>query len=318
LTVVQALQLANMPPMHAAQRPRFFNMCISGAKPQHGHFLEYAMSITNIMVQVGFVWGSYLFLSSDPIDLKFGDTLFIIGSVITFLFAGFNLAESRAHWANYREAEREDRIEFWEATMFFFAGLVFLVGSIFYWPGIYDWWYAADLEEGGRGETYVHDMEESGEAHGARCFIGGSVLFLIATMFNGIGLGMNKKEAEKNPVSVVTHYLHLAALFNSQMGSVLFVAGSWMYRPIIGGACPDYNARYEGEAQEGEIVAEHACESTGAFGTKLYIIGSCMYLTEALLNFTSSALKHKYCNDGKVGHKDEKGESDNDLLENES
>merc|ERR1712070_840385 len=132
---------------------------------------------------------------------------------------------------------------------------------------------------------------------------------LIASMFNAIGLGMNKEEQSQNPVYVVVHYIHIVALFNSQMGSVLFVAGSWMYRPVIGSACPDFNARYEGEAQEGEIVAEHACETTGTFGTKLYIIGSAMYLIEALLNFVNSALKHKYCNDGKVGHKAEPEQS---------
>lgn len=299
--------------MHVAARPRYFNMCLSGAKPQHGHFLEYAMAVINILVQVGFLVGSYLFLSSDENDLKIGDTLFIVGSVITFVFALYALIESRAHWQNYYMAEREDRIEFWESSMFFFAGLVFMVGSFFYWPGIYDWWYE------GSDEHTIHEMEESGEAHGARCFIGGSVLFLVASMFNGIGLGMNKDEQEKNPMATVCHYIHIAALFNSQMGSVLFVAGSWMYRPVIGAACPDFNVRYEGEAQEGEPVAEHACETTGAFGTKLYIIGSAMYLIEAILNFTNSALKHKYCNDGKEGHKDTSEDPDaEELLENES
>jgi len=302
-----------MPPVHVATRPRFFNMCISGAKPQHGHFLEYAMSVINILVQVGFLWGSYLFLSSDEASLKLGDCMFIAGSVITFVFALYALIESRAHWKNYANAEREDRIEFWESTMFFFAGLVFLVGSIFYWPGIYTWWYA------GEAESYINEMEEGGEAHGARCFVGGSVLFLIASLFNGIGLGMNKEENELNPMMTVVHYIHIAALFNSQMGSVLFVAGSWMYRPIIGGEdCADFNARYEGGAQEGEPVAEHACQSVGSFGTQLYIIGSAMYLIEALLNFTNSALKHKFCNDGKVGNKEELQESDVELLENKS
>jgi len=264
LTAVLSPQVANMPPMHVAQRPRFFNMCITGSTPQHGHVLEYIMSITNILVQVAFTYGSYLFLSSEETDLKVGDTLFIIGSVITFVFALYNLIESRTHWMNYSNAEREDRIEFWESSCFFFAGLVFLVGSLFFWPGIYSWWYA------GEDETLINDYEESGESHGAKCFITGSVLFLIASMFNGIGLGMNKDEAEKNGISVMTHYLHIIAL-----------------------AC----------SQEGDAVALHACQSTGEFGTYLYIYGSLLYLAEALLNFTNSALKHKYANDGKVGHK---------------
>jgi len=291
-----------MPPVHAAQRPRFFNLCLTGAEPQHGHFLEYIMSVTNICVQIAFLYGSYLFLSSTEADLAFGDTLFIIGSVITFVFAAYNLVESRAHWMHYASAEREDRIEFWETTMFFFAGLVFLVGSIFFWPGIYDWWYD------GIDQSLINAYEEEGEAHGAKCFIAGSVMFLIASMFNGIGLGMNKNEAEENPVSVVTHYIHIVALLASQLGSVLFVAGSVMYRPILGGACAEFTARYAGAAQAGQTVAEHECESTGEYGTKLYIYGSALYLLEALLNFTNSALKHQYCNDDKVGHKAEQVE----------
>lgn len=274
------------------------------------------MSVINILVQVGFLWGSYLFLSSDEDDLKLGDTLFILGSIITFVFALFNLIESRAHWQNYYKAEREDRIEFWETSMFFFAGLIFMIGSFFYWPGIYSWWYAGAAECGESPPEdchYINEMEESGEAHGARCFIAGSFMFLIASMFNGIGLGMNKEEAEPNPTSVVVHYIHIAALFMSQMGSVLFVAGSWMYRPVIGGACGEFEPAYIGAEQEGEVVAQHACESTGTFGTKLYIIGSAMYLVEALLNFTNSALKHKYCNDGKEGHK-KVLDSDEELL----
>lgn len=272
------------------------------------------MSVINILVQVGFVWGSYLFWSSETSDLQLGDVLFITGSVITFVFAAYNLAESRAHWQNYYMAEREDRIEFWETACFFLAGLIFMIGSFFYWPGIYNYWYSDATEH------EINEMEESGEAHGARCFIIGSILFLIASMFNAIGLGMNKEENEQNPMMRRVHYIHLVALFFSQMGSVLFVAGSWMYRPVISSACPDYNERYEGAAQEGEIVAEHACETVGWFGTKLYIIGSTFYLIEALLNFTNSALKHKFCNDGKLGHKEvnEKGSDEEEPLNDEN
>jgi len=230
--------------------------------------------------------------------LRFGDTLFILGSVITFAFALFNMVESRAHWKDYANAEREDRIEFWETLMFFLAGCVFLAGSIFYWPGIFAWWYQ------GQTETYINDAEEHGEGVGAYCFVSGSTLFLIASMFNAIGLGMNKEEAEENRISVITHYIHVVALMCSQCGSVLFVAGSLMYRPGVGGSCADYNARYEGAAQVGEVAAAHACVSTGTFGTNLYIYGSVLYLIESLLGFVNSILKGSYlADDDKVGHK---------------
>lgn len=296
-----------MPPMHVAARPRFFNMCMKNAEPRHGHFIEYAMGVTNILVQLGFIWGSYLFLSSDDGDLRLGDTFFILGSVITFAFALYALVESRAHWEHYQQAEREDRIEFWESVLFFLAGLVFLLGSLFYWPGIYKWWYA-DQEE-----TVINNMEENGEGKGAGCFIAGSILFLMASMFNAIGLGMNKEENEQNDNMRVVHYVHLLALLCSQLGSALFIAGSIMYRPILGSVCPDFDPRYEGAAQAGEPVAEHACETSGEMGTYLYIYGSILYLIEALLNFFNTAFKHLKCDSDKVGHKEQQEEEEDDI-----
>lgn len=231
------------------------------------------------------------------------------------MFAVFHLVESSAHWTNYFAAEREDRIEFWETTMFFLAGLIFMVGSFFYWPGLYDWWHEGETEHA------IHEAEEFGEALGAYLFVTGSVLFLIASMFNAIGLGMNKEEKEKNPISVKTHYIHLCGLTCSQLGSVLFVAGSFMYRPAIGSPCPDYTARYEGAAQASEPVAAHACETTGSFGTHLYIYGSILYSIEAILGFVNSILKGAYANDEKCGHKEvvsDEDETGTELIENQS
>lgn len=285
-----------MPPMHAAQRPRFFHLCIKGSTPQHGHCIEYTMSIINTLVQFGFLWGSYLFLGDED-DLRFGDVLFILGSFITFVFAAYNLIESRNHWLNYYAAEREDRIEFWEVSMFFLAGLVFFVGSLFYWPGVYQNWICQ-----GCTETAVNDWEFWGESWGAFLFVMGSLMFVCASMFNAIGLGMNKYEDDQtDPVAVRVHYIHLIALISSQLGSTCFVVGSFLYRPVFP-ACPALTERYAGQAQTGQEVAEEACESTGTAGTWLYVYGSYFYILEALLNFTSTALKGASSNE-KVGHK---------------
>lgn len=255
------------------------------------------MSIINLLVQVGFLWGSYLFLSSDEDDLKRGDILFIVGSVITFVFAAYNLVESRAHWLNYYDAEREDRIEFWEVAMFFLAGLVFMVGSFFYWPGIYDAWCGEACTE-----TDINDMEFNGESWGAFLFVMGSLMFVCASMFNAIGLGMNKYEEERDDqVAVAVHYIHLVALISSQLGSTAFVVGSFLYRPVFP-ACPELTERYAGEAQTGQEEAEAVCTSTGTAGTWLYIYGSFFYVLEAILNLVSSALKHGSGSE-KEGHK---------------
>lgn len=265
------------------------------------------MSIINTLVQFGFLWGSVLFLSSDEADLKLGDELFITGSVITFVFAGYNLIESRNHWMNYYGAEREDRIEFWEVAMFFLAGLVFMVGSFFYWPGIYEWWCGEECTH-----TEINDLEFSGESWGAFLFVMGSLMFVCASMFNAIGLGMNKYEEDQtDKVAVIVHYIHLIALISSQLGSTCFVIGSFLYRPVFP-ACPALQEpRYAGAAQTGQEEAKAACTSTGEAGTYLYIYGSAFYCLEALLNFTSSALKGA-SNSEKVGHKAIPEEEDED------
>merc|ERR1712127_598139 len=82
-----------------------------------------------------------------------------------------------------------------------------------------------------------------------------------------------------------------------------FVVGSFLYRPVFP-ACPSLSVRYAGSAQVGEETAERVCESTGDFGTRLYIAGSVMYLTEALLAFVCCALKGQFqIDDNKVGNK---------------
>lgn len=247
------------------------------------------------------MWGSCLFLSSDEDNLRFGDELFIAGSVITFVFAAYNIIESRQHWLNYYDAEREDRIEFWEVTMFFLAGLVFMVGSFMYWPGIYTWWCGEDATV--CTEHVIGDMEFRGESWGAFLFVMGSLMFVAASMFNAIGLGMNKSEADtKNQAAVAIHYIHVVALIASQLGSTCFVVGSFLYRPVFP-ACPALTERYAGAAQAGQEEAQAACTSTGTYGTWLYIYGSSLYVLESLLNFASSAVKAgQLADNGKVGH----------------
>merc|ERR1711865_871099 len=145
-----------------------------------------------------------------------------------------------------------------------------------------------------------------GEPWGAFLFVLGSLMFVAASMFNAIGLGMNKSEADtKNQAAVAIHYIHVVALIASQLGSTAFVCGSFLYRPVFP-ACPALTERYAGAAQVGQEVAVEACESTADFGTRLYIVGSVMYVAESLLGFLCSVLKGQYQNDDKVGHKENK------------
>jgi hypothetical protein len=234
--------------------------------------------------------------------LKWGDALFIVGSVITFVFAAHTLFESRQHWIHYGDAEREDRVEFLEVAMFFMAGLIFMLGSFFYWPGIYDWWCGENCDP-----TRLENMEFNGESWGAFLFILGSVGFSLAAMLNAMGMGLNKQEQSQEPLLQVCHYLHVVALLCAQIGAVMFTCGSFLYRPQINegnNGCAEHMERYaEGDTTATHPETAHVCQSAGAYGTTLYIVGSICYVIEAFLNFTCSVLKGNYVNDNRLGNK---------------
>lgn len=150
------------------------------------------------------------------------------------------------------------RNEFLEQMNFLVAGIVFFIGSLLYMPGIY-----------GTNQ----EMKELGAQIGSYCFIAGSLGFVMATFFSAIGMAADPNHQNLQPGSVKTycHYLHIMGLACSQLGSVLFVTGSVLYRPIFA---------------YGENVAADA-------GTRYYIVGSMLYTFEALLCLKVTYLKHK-------------------------
>jgi len=255
-------------------RPRVYHrLMIPEAQPEHGHFMEYFVAWLGLAVNVGFIIGSVCFLSRWPVAvIFFGDWFFVIGSAIGVTLSLHAIHESHA-LEKFTEmlslTGQENRLlrnEFLEQMNFFGAGIVFFLGSLFYMPGIY-----GDNQE----------MKELGASLGAYCFIAGSLGFVMATFFAAIGMAADPHHQNLQPGSVklYCHYLHVLGLACSQIGSVFFVTGSVLYRPLFA---------------FGDTVAADT-------GTRYYIVGSVLYTIESLLCLKICYLKHSMDGvDGKV------------------
>lgn len=246
-------------------RPRVYHKIVNKeAEPEHGNHMEFVVAWLGVVVNVGFVIGSVCFLSRWPIAvIFFGDWFFVIGSAVGVILSMHAIHESHAlekfgellHLTG--NENRLMRNEFLEQLNFFGAGIVFFIGSLFYMPGIY-----GDNQE----------LKEYGAALGAYCFIAGSMGFVMATFFSAIGMASdpNHQNLQPGTIKMYCHYLHIMGLACSQIGSVFFVTGSVLYRPIFA---------------FGQNIAADA-------GTRYYIVGSVLYTIEALLCLKVCYLKH--------------------------
>jgi len=243
------------------------------AEPEHGHHMEYVVAWLGVAVNIGFIIGSVCFLSRWPIAvIFFGDWFFVIGSAITVCLSIYAIHESHA-LEKFSEMLRltggENRLmrnEFLEQLNFLGSGIIFFIGSLLYMPGIY-----GDNQE----------MKEYGAALGAYCFITGSMGFVMASFFSAIGMASdpNHQNLQPGSIKMYCHYLHIMGLACAQIGSVFFVTGSVLYRPIFA---------------FGQDVAADA-------GTRYYLVGSVLYTIEALL-----CLKVCYLKSSMDGHEEGK------------
>jgi len=244
------------------------------AEPEHGHHMEYVVAWLGVAVNIGFIIGSVCFLSRWPIAvIFFGDWFFVIGSAITVCLSIHAIHESHA-LEKFSEmlhlTGNENRLirnEFLEQLNFLGSGIIFFIGSLLYMPGI----YGGDNQE----------MKEYGAALGAYCFIAGSMGFVMATFFSAIGMASdpNHQNLQPGSIKMYCHYLHIMGLACAQIGSVFFVTGSVLYRPIFA---------------FGQDVAADA-------GTRYYLVGSVLYTIEALL-----CLKVCYLKSSMDGHEEGK------------
>lgn len=246
---------------------RLYHFCCKGAEPEPGHCMDHFICFTNILVQLAFIYGSWCFFSWQSEDtVKIGDSIFLLGSLFTFVTCVHSMRESKFRVKQFitmalvtnSEAEGE-RDEACENCMFVLAAVFFAGGGMCYWPGITDGMSGEEAER-----TYQV---------GAYCFCTGSLGFLLAAYYNATGMAACAGRVPMSPKDWNIHYIKQTALLFSILGSVAFLMGSYLYRPGLSNNTCDRGSNFG------------FCVDVADSGTNLYVVGSCMYFLDASLAY---------------------------------
>jgi len=226
--------------------------------PKHGHWLEYMISVVDILACCLFVMGSYCFESSSDAVYAFGDWGYIVACLANIAVSGHDLCE-KFHHANLMKPKDRDEIS--EAAFFLVSALAFTAGCVFFLPSVSD------------------KLGTTASAAGAWLCITGSFGLVFAVFFNALCFEAQAWKSKLAPgtakwVRQLTKINICCLLF----GSMFFCVGSFMYRPVFGGTC-----------QRGTTDA--VCEAVSAYGTKCYLYGSYAFLIGAFTGLINCHLK---------------------------
>jgi len=264
------------------------------------HSLERALVYVNEGILIGasvtFVWGSFCFHPGWTENYELGCVLFIVGSLVFLGKSVVNMYELLTHHGVETISEEMAHFaEFCEHICYVASCLLFVVGSILFWPGVY-----GDSEEN----------KLTGETIAVWTFIIGSLGFAVASFFNAILLSKTDTfQALPGEIGRRCYQLACWTLLCSQLGALLFVTGSFMYHPgynnhcqrsmliskkwkTIGGKNITFDkavgmiaSQFHRERDAVKELIPHRtwCRDILTDGTRLYIIGSVLYLLQALL-----------------------------------
>lgn len=273
-----------MPP--ETQRPRIF-ICGGKTPPLHGHIFTYVMNIFTIIGAGTFVWGSWCFFG-DKASLARGDILYVVGSVI-YLFQSLYLILEVCH--SRRALNTGQHLEILENLSYVIACIIFTAGTVLFWPGLFE------------DET----QEKLMESYGAALFIAGSFLFVAAAAFNSLTIQQDNfvktltkgsEDEDLVQAAILSFRLSAIALFACLFGGVLFVCGSYLFRPEYSKkSCEDLAQETVQNVAEGNSSQfekhDQICASVVVDGTWLFLWGSCLYTVQAITVLCNTILKAK-------------------------
>lgn len=214
--------------------------------------LEYSFAAFDVLKALAILIASCFFLSENFSDVVAADILFTLFSLLSFVANIIDLCTT----SNLKKefSDQVLSIGVTETLLYAISGFFFFMGCFFYWPAV------------GQGVL------------GAWFFILGSLGYLIASAYNGFGLGvyaMKVTVAGRDFSALLTlQQFGICALVS---GATFFVCGSMFYRPAFNGCL--------------RASSDAVCRSTTYFGTVLYIIGATLLLMEALINIVVSPYK---------------------------
>mmetsp|Transcript_2368 Transcript_2368/g.6839 ORF Transcript_2368/g.6839 Transcript_2368/m.6839 type:complete len:240 (-) Transcript_2368:108-827(-) len=214
--------------------------------------LEYSFAAFDVLKALAILIASCFFLSRAESDILVADILFTVFSLLSFVANIIDLCTT----SNLKKefSDQVLSIGVTESLLYAVSGLLFFMGCFFYWPAV---------DQGVLGAWF---------------FILGSLGYLIASAYNGFGLGVYA-------MKLTVARSDFGALFTLQQfgivalvsGATFFVCGSMFYRPAFNGCFRD--------------SSDELCLSTTYFGTVLYIIGAALLLMEALINIVVAPYK---------------------------
>ena len=291
-------------PVEAGDRDRFYTLLGAATHEDRCHAMKFAVDIVSVVGNMLFFAGSVLLLRAATQILA--AELYVGGSLIFVVIGAANLLEQQyssrcanrggglggdgalsalriasegalsehsviiekpgSHEVLLVTAGCEKTLENFSYML---GSIAFAVGSVFYIRV---------------SEKRVYDIDRFGEAEveeewGATLFIAGSVAYTLASFFNALTLlpstlGDSEASAE---TAVLAFRLGVAKLMCTQLGSVCFVAGSFLYRPALQTDC-------------GHRDDDSMCASAIVQGTWLYIAGTGLFLLQSLLQLTSACV----------------------------
>jgi hypothetical protein len=235
--------------------------------PKHGHWQEYLVDVIFILANMFFVAGSVCFFDDmAPWVVNMGCWFFIVGSSMNTLLTGHLLMEQLAAKKHLTARfNDEDRHEVYETALFVVSSFIFTAGTFLFMPGIYK------SEE---SEQVWHEV-------GAWSFITGSLCLVFACYYNGLGIAESRAAARAVKHCVKTDFvfkLNTIGLGMTQIGSVMFVTGSFLYRPAFA------------SRKHSAMVARFDTVTNN--GTILFLVGSLIYLSQSVLALIIGLVKH--------------------------
>lgn len=222
------------------------------------------IEICDIAGGICFLVGSVCFLPTISHRLMIflvGCGLFIVGGIILTAVASFNLLESvqEVGWKTHEACEN---------MLFFLANVIFLVGTILYWPEEAHYVHIEYMKEFSVG---VYFNLFTPEFEGTLLFILGSVLMFFAAFVNGLNPYHLNGRSPDGTNAYIGMYSATTSLYMA--GAVLFVVGSIAFLPDMG--------------VTEEIVTLGAwCYITGS---GLMVIGSLISLSRVLRQLSQDA-----------------------------
>mmetsp|Transcript_22157 Transcript_22157/g.69167 ORF Transcript_22157/g.69167 Transcript_22157/m.69167 type:complete len:315 (-) Transcript_22157:65-1009(-) len=304
-----------MPARHVTDRPKLHWKRLIWKVEQdletsaHHTCSAYLAGTLNIIISIAFLVGSVLFLEAMPTwAVKLGDWLFIFGACLSCLLAGQAVMEARVAF-ELGHLTDEGRNEFFESVWFFVSNVVFFAGSILFYPGLF----------------VTEASKDTGHEIGACLFALGSFGMVLASYCNALGMSAQGPRAKGGTAAAAIRQLASTELFLAMVGSVLFVVGSFFYRPSLDTKCGEgtpaaslLRARarappHPGAAAQGDVLlqagvrmrldvlspdasggrARYLCADTAEEGTWMFIVGSALFLAQSVLHLWRARLMHQ-------------------------